>query len=108
VGQVERSLHTKNQLDSSNRFDTIPACDEQAGRWTDTQVDGQTQDDSKYCASITSSGKNHHITAASYQIKLEISTTYEIFPILYNGLRDDPPKLPIPLGDLGRRLTHGS
>jgi len=27
VGRVKRSLHAKNQLDSSNHFDTIPACD---------------------------------------------------------------------------------
>jgi len=29
VGQMEESLRAKNQLDSSSRFDTIPACEEQ-------------------------------------------------------------------------------
>jgi len=31
---VEGSLRAKYQLDSSDRFDTIPACD----RWTDTNT----------------------------------------------------------------------
>ena len=35
-------------------FDTIPACD----RRTDRQTDGRTHDDSIYCASIESHGKN--------------------------------------------------
>jgi len=35
---MEKSLHAKNQLDSSSRFDSIPACN---GR-TDGQTDGRT------------------------------------------------------------------
>ena len=46
---MEESLHADNQLDSSSRFDTIPACD--------GQTDGRTHDDSKYRASMASSGK---------------------------------------------------
>ena len=46
------SSHAKNQLDSSSRFDTIPACDGQNGR-TDRRTDKhttnrKTHDDSKY------------------------------------------------------------
>jgi len=47
---VEGSLRAKNQLDSSSRFDTIPACD--------GQTDRRTQDDSKYGASIASRAKS--------------------------------------------------
>jgi len=39
---MEGSLHSENQLDSSSRFDTIPACD---GR-----TDRRTHDDSEYRA----------------------------------------------------------
>jgi len=46
---VEGSFRAKNQLDSSIRFDTIPACD--------TRTDRRTQDDSKYRASTASRGK---------------------------------------------------
>jgi len=53
VGQVEGSLRAKYQLDSSSRFDTIPACD---GR-TDGQSDKRTHNDSTYRASIASRGK---------------------------------------------------
>ena len=45
VGEVEGSLHAKNQLDSSSRFDTTPACDGQTDRHTTT-------------ASIASRGKS--------------------------------------------------
>ena len=41
--------HAKNQLDSSSRFDTIPTCD---GR-----TDIQTDNDSKYRASLAMRGK---------------------------------------------------
>ena len=44
VGSVEGSLLTKSQVDSSSRFDTIPACD---GR-TDEQTVRWTHDDSIY------------------------------------------------------------
>ena len=47
---MEGSLCAKNQLDSSSRFDTIPACDR--------RTDGQTDDDSIYRASTASHGKN--------------------------------------------------
>ena len=47
MGQVEgRKPHAKNQLDSSSRFDTIPAYDRRA----EGRTDGH--DDSTYCASI--------------------------------------------------------
>ena len=36
VGSVEGSLHAKNQLDSSSRFDMTPACDGQTGGHTTT------------------------------------------------------------------------
>jgi len=47
---MEGSLHSKNQLDSSSRFDTIPACD---GR-----TDRRTHDDSEYRASIALRAKS--------------------------------------------------
>ena len=40
----------KIQLDSSSRFDIVPACDR--------ETDRQTHDDSIYCASIGVRGKN--------------------------------------------------
>ena len=52
MGQVERSLRAENQLDSSSRFDTIPACDRRTYRRTDKH------DDSKFRASIASRGKD--------------------------------------------------
>jgi len=54
---MEGSLTGKNQLDSSSRFDTTPADDEQTDRQTDRQTDGRTHNDSIYRASIVSSGK---------------------------------------------------
>jgi len=38
VGQVVGSFRVKNQLDSSSRFDTMPACDGQP----DGQTNGRT------------------------------------------------------------------
>ena len=38
LGQIKGSLHTKNQLDSSSRFDTISAC----GRRADGRTDKHT------------------------------------------------------------------
>ena len=49
VGLVEGSLYAKTQLDSSSRFDTIPACGGRTG--------GRTHDDSICRASIASRGK---------------------------------------------------
>ena len=54
---MKGSLHAKNQLDSSSRFDTIPACD---GRM-DGRTDRRTHDDSTYRASIASRGKKNHL-----------------------------------------------
>ena len=42
MGEVEGSLLAENKLDSSNRFDTIPAC----GGQTEGRTGGQTHDDS--------------------------------------------------------------
>ena len=47
------SLHAKNQLDSSSRFDTVPACD------------GRTHDDSIYRAGIASRDKNSTVKLSS-------------------------------------------
>jgi len=38
-----------------------------------------------------------HITAATYQVRLEILTAFQIFPILYTEFGDVPsPKVPLP------------
>jgi len=47
------SLHAKNQLHSSSRFNTTLACDGRTNGWTDRR----THDDSIYRASIASRGK---------------------------------------------------
>jgi len=54
VGYVERNLPAKNQLDSSSRFDTIPAC----GGQTSGRTDRRTHDDRIYRARMASRGKN--------------------------------------------------
>ena len=36
VRQVEGNLHAETQLDSSSRFDTVPACDRQTDGHTTT------------------------------------------------------------------------
>ena len=48
------------------------------------------------------------IAAATYWIRLRISTTAWIFPILYNGLGYVPQSWPFHCEDLGPKLIHGS
>ena len=57
----------KNQLDSSSRFDTIPACDRRTDIHTDRQTDRHTQDDNTYSVSIASRGKSNFHNGARGQ-----------------------------------------
>ena len=81
VGISPRSLTSQNQNPRNivwrclhdpmfSHFGIIPAC----GRRSDRRTDRQTYDDSIYCASITSRGKNTFIDRLSSKFLMQVAT----------------------------------
>jgi len=56
VGWVEGSLRAKNQRDPSSRFDTIPACDRQTDRQTQSRNESLPVSPNQPCQMTTAAG----------------------------------------------------